>query len=746
MFARVTAKLSRERRVRVPTVLQMEATECGAACLGMVLAARGRVVPLEELRAACGVSRDGSKAANVMRAARGYGLVPHGWRREPEQLAGMDLPMIIFWRFSHFVVLEGFHKHKVYLNDPAIGRRTVPESEFDEAFTGIAITFEEGDEFRRGGRRPSIVGSLLSHLGRSRGALLFVVLAGLLLVAPGIAVPALAREFVDSYLVGQRRNWLAAIVTGMALAAAMQVVLSALQQFAVLRLQTKLSVRMASDAMEHLLRLPASFFAQRAPGELAFRSTLSDQVAQALSGQFSSAALGIVTASFYYALMVVYDWQLSLLVLAIAGLNGVLLSVSSKKRQELSLRLTRSMSGLSGSLASGVSLIESVKASGREDDLFSRWVSKLVDLVEGRQSYERASLWLGTGPAVLSSLSSAAMLGLGAVQVMDGRITLGTLVAFQALTGGFLAPVGLLVSSWGTVQSMAGNLARIDDILDSPPDPALTTPPAPLVVGREPWPSDGQAALSNGHVSRPGRLSPLRGEVELRSLCFGYSPLGPPLIEGLDLHLRPGARVAVVGASGSGKSTLSRLVAGLYQPWEGEVLFDGRARQSIDRNVLAEGIAMVDQDVLLFGGSVADNLSLWDPGLPDADALRALMDAAILDDVLARPGGLHGPVAEGGSNFSGGQRQRLEIARALARDPAVIVLDEATSALDPLSEELVDQALRRRGCTCLIVAHRLSTVRDCDEIVVLERGHVVERGRHDELVRSGGPYARLVEA
>ncbi|MDA8297034.1 MAG: NHLP family bacteriocin export ABC transporter peptidase/permease/ATPase subunit [Actinomycetota bacterium] len=735
------------RRVKTPTLLQMEATECGAASLGMVLGCFGRIVPLEELREACGISRDGSKAANIMKAARRYGLVPHGWRKEPSQLRAMDLPMIVFWQFNHFLVVEGFRNGKVYLNDPATGPRTVPDEEFDVNFTGIALTFEKGEGFVRGGKRPSLIASLLSRIGRAKSAVAFAVFAGLLLVAPGVAVPALSRAFMDSFLVGQRTNWLPVIVIGMAIAAFVQLVLSWLQQLTMLRLSTKLSVRMSAETIDHLLKLPASFFAQRAPGELAFRSTLNDQVAQALSGPFTQAVLGVLTASFYFVLMAIYDWQLALVVIVIALANVMLLSVSSKARTDLSQRLTRSTSSMSGSVAGGIALIESVKASGGEDDLFRSWLGKLADLIESRQQYERVSIWLTAAPTVLTSLSSAAMLGIGAVQVMDGRITLGTLVAFQALMGGFLSPIGLLVSSYGTVQSMAGNLARLDDVLRTPPDPELDgggsrRPSAPLRSGR----SEPEPSLATPRAVAASPAAPLRGELELVSVTFGYNPLEAPLIEELSLHVQPGQRVALVGASGSGKSTVSRLVAGLYKPWSGEVRFDGKTRSAIDRTVLAEAVAMVDQDILLFDGSIQDNLSLWDDDLGELDLLAALEDASVLEDVLARPGGLRSRVAEGGSNFSGGQRQRLEIARALARNPALLVLDEATSALDPLSEELVDAAIRRRGCTCLIVAHRLSTIRDSDEIIVLERGKVVERGIHDELVAADGAYARLIES
>jgi NHLM bacteriocin system ABC transporter peptidase/ATP-binding protein len=718
----------RRRRVRTPTVLQLEATECGAASLGMVLGYFGKIVSLEELRAACGISRDGSKAANVMRAARSYGLIPHGFRREPEDLPGMDLPMIVFWRFNHFVVVDGFGRGKVHLNDPATGPRTVSDAEFSESFTGIVLTFEQGPGFQRGGRRPGLTAALLRRLGRTQAGLAFAVLAGLLLVVPGIGVPALTRAFVNSFLVGQRTEWLPAIVIGLGVAAFMQLVVSSLQQVTLLRMQTKLSLRMSAETIDHLLRLPAGFFSQRAPGDLAFRASLNDQIAQTLSGQLSQAVLGLFTASFYAVFMGIYDLPLLGVVALVAAANVGFLKLGARARKDLSSRVNRSLSGMSGAVAGGIALIESVKASGGEDDLFGKWAGKLSDLVEARQRFNLVGIDLAAGPAFLSSVSSAAVLGIGALQVMNGTISLGTLIAFQALMGGFLAPVSLLVGLGGTIQSMAGNLNRIDDILD--------TPQAPELTGQRP----AAAAIS------PDGDRPLRGELELRGVTFGYSPLDPPLIDGLDLHLQPGQRVALVGASGSGKSTVSRLVSGLYEPWGGEILIDGLPRFAHRRAVLADGIALVDQEINLFDGTVRDNITLWDDGVPDTDIVAALSDACLADEILRRPGGIASLVDEGGRNFSGGQRQRLEIARSLSRGPALLVLDEATSALDPLTEQAIDLALRRRGCTCLIVAHRLSTIRDSDEIVVLDKGKVVERGTHESLLERHGFYERLIES
>ncbi len=449
---------ARRRRARTPTVLQLEATECGAASLGMVLGYFGKIVPLEELRAACGISRDGSKAGNVMRAARSYGLVPHGFRREPEELYEMSLPMIVFWEFNHFLVVDGFGRGTVHLNDPATGPRVVSNEEFSESFTGIVLTFEKSPGFQPGGKRPGLSAALLRRLGRTRAGLAFAVAAGLLLVVPGIAVPALTRAFVDSYLVGQRTEWLPAIIIGIAMAAFMQLVVSSLQQVTLLRMQTKLSLRMSAETIDHLLRLPAGFFSQRAPGDLSFRASLNDQIARTLSGQLSQAVLGVFTASFYALLMAVYDLPLLGVVALAAAANVVVLKLGSRARTDLAARVNRSKSDLSGAVAGGIALIESVKASGSEDGIFGKWIGKLADLDEAGQRSNFAGIGLAVGPEFLASVSTAAVLGIGALQVMDGTISLGTLIAFQVLMGGFLAPISLFVGLGGTIESMAGNL------------------------------------------------------------------------------------------------------------------------------------------------------------------------------------------------------------------------------------------------------------------------------------------------
>lgn len=740
------------RRVRTPTVLQIEAVECGAAALGIVLAYFGRIVPLEELRVATGVSRDGSDAGNIYQAAKGYGLVPHAYRREPDQLWSIAPPMIVFWEFNHFLVVEGYSKSTVYLNDPAHGPRTVSHEEFNRSFTGIVLSFERGPDFVRGGRRPSVASGLLRRLGRSRRGLAFCVLAGIALVIPGIVVPALSRAFVNSYVVAGRPGWTEAILLGLGAAALAQLGLSVLQQRVLLRLQTKLALRMSAELITHLLRLPVTFFAQRSSGDVAYRLALTDQISQLLSGQLSQAGLGIITVVVYGAVMFHYDALLAGVVVVVAGLNAIQVSLVSRRRKDLNQRQLKQSGELAGTAASSLAAIESVKAGGTEEEVFNRWTGQLAELMVARQELLVAGIGLTVTPVLLSSLATTAVVGIGAWQVISGSITLGTLVAFQLLLVGFLNPINAIVTLGGALQEVSGSLRRLDDVLQAKPDPALVltgnhdqaTPgqgdarPRALIAVRPRLESTGQS---------PAEVPPmLRGRLDLVDVSFGYNPLKAPLIERLNLLLQPGQRVALTGASGSGKSTVSRLVAGLFQPWSGEILFDGRPRTAHHPATMAHGLSLVDQEIVLFEGTVRDNLTLWDPSVRYNDMVEAVRDAGLEAEILRRPGGFHGPVAEGGRNFSGGERQRLEIARALVRNPALMIMDEATSALDAVTEQQIDLALRRRGCSSLIVAHRLSTIRDADEIIVLDHGKVAERGTHEALIERGGSYARLVRA
>jgi NHLM bacteriocin system ABC transporter peptidase/ATP-binding protein len=711
---------------RSPTVLQMEAVECGAAALAIVLAHYGRWVPLEELRVACGVSRDGSKASNVVKAARTYGLLAKGFKKEPQALRSLKLPAILHWNFNHFLVLDGFHKGRVFLNDPGTGPREVTEQELDEAFTGVVMTFEPGPDFERKGDPPRLVPALRRRLTGSRAALAFVFLAGLALAVPTLVVPVFSKIFVDSVLLESRRDWLPPLLLGLGIAGLLMGLLTWLQQVYLLRLETRLAVGSSSRFLWHVLRLPTEFFSQRFAGDISSRVAINDRVAQLLSRDLATNALGAVMIVFFAAVLFQYDAVLTLLGIVVVSLNVAALRLVSRKRVDGNRRLVQDQGKLLGTAIGGLQTIETLKATGGESDLFARWAGYQAKVVNGQQELERYTQILDTVPPLLSAVNTALILGIGGLRVMNGSLSLGGLVAFQLLMAAFIAPVNRLVSLGGKLQAVEGDMNRLDDVLR--------------------YRLDATAGRSSGELPPAGEPVRLDGYLELRDVSFGYSRLDPPLIEGFNLSLKPGSRVALVGGSGSGKSTVSRLVTGLYAPWSGEILLDGKPRSEIPPAVLAASLATVDQNVFLFEGTVRENLTLWDATVPLPEVVAAAKDACIHEDVAARPGGYESPVDEGGANWSGGQRQRLEIARALVGRPSILVLDEATSALDPTTESRIDESLRRRGCTCLIVAHRLSTIRDADEIIVLEKGKVVQRGTHDELKGIEGPYARLISA
>ncbi|WP_197672945.1 NHLP family bacteriocin export ABC transporter peptidase/permease/ATPase subunit [Microbacterium pygmaeum] len=705
----------------MPTVIQMEAAECGVASLRMVLASYGRWVPLDELRTASGVSRDGVKASSVLKTARTYGMTAKGLRQDPDEIRAGNLPAIIYWNFNHFVVVEGYAPGRWFLKDPGIGSRTVTDEEFDRSFTGVVLHLEPGPGFERGGTPPRVLPGLARRLRHSIAGLLYVVLAGLALVIPGLAAAVLTKAFIDQVLVADQPGAIGPIL-GLLFGAALAIgVLTALRQRSLMALETKLSSHSSGAFLWHLLRLPISFYSGRSAGEISGRVPRNDRLAVLLSSEIAAALIDSVVVIFYFAVMFGYSPALTLVGIAGVAINVVVLRAVGRRRRDENLRLMQDTGLLLGSAMSGIKSIESIKAAGRESDLFTRISGLHARTVSGAQRMGRASLPLLVIPPFLVALTTTAVLGWGGLNVITGAMSLGTLIAFQVLMNRAIEPVGRFVQLGGTLQEIGGDLERLDDVLANP------------VI------DDDDAGASGPGIR-------LAGMLELRDVTFGYSILEAPLLDRVNLTLRPGSRVALVGGSGSGKSTISRLVAGLYEPWSGEILFDGRPRSDWSRDTITSSLALVDQDIRLFSGTVRENLTMWDPTIPTARVVQAAHDASIHDQIARRPDGYGTVVREGGANFSGGEAQRLEIARALVAEPRILVLDEATSALDPTTEQLIDGNIRRRGCTTLIVAHRLSTIRDCDEIIVLDRGRIVERGTHDGMIGTGGPYSALFAA
>lgn len=710
---------------KTPTVLQMEAVECGAASLAMILAYHGLKVPLERLRIECGVSRDGSKASNLLKAARKFGLEAKGFRKEPESLKSMQLPAIVFWNFNHFVVLEGFKGDKVYLNDPASGKRVIGWEEFDQAFTGIVLTFTLGDDFKKGGSNDPLYKALGRRVKNSGSALSYIVLAGLFLVIPGLVIPVYSRIFVDNVLIGGMDGWFRPLLVAMGLTALVRAALTWLQQYYLLRFETRLSVSSSARFLYHIFRLPIEFFSQRMPGEIVTRIQLNDNVANLLSNQLSINMLNLVMVVFYAVVMFYYDVTLTLVGISVAIINLVALKWFSSKRIILNQKLQQETGKFMGVSMSGLQMIETLKASGGEQDFFAKWSGHEAQVINAQQNLAVPSQFLMMITPLLMQLNSIAVLGYGGMQVMDGHLTMGMLIAFQSLMASFMGPFNQLVNLGSLLQQTVSDIRRLDDAMEYPEDPRFAPRNA---------------------KERTSVAQKLAGNLELRNLEFGYSRLEAPLISEFSATLKPGQRIAFVGGSGSGKSTVAKMISGLYQPWNGDIFYDGQTLYEVNEQQFYRSVAMVDQEIFIFSGTIRDNLTMWDSTISDEDVVAAARDACIHDVIAARSGGYRSEIEEGGGNFSGGQRQRLEIARALAINPSILILDEATSALDPQTEKEVMDNIRRRGVTSIIIAHRLSTIRDCDEIIVLKKGKIMQRGTHEQMKQEDGAYAELIHS
>ncbi len=708
---------------KVPVVMQMEALECGAASLTMILAYYGKWIPLEQVRADCGVSRDGSNAKNVLKAARSYGLTAKGYRYEPEDLKkNGKFPCIIHWNFNHFVVLDGFKGNKAYLNDPAKGSYSVPMETFDKSFTGICLMFEPSESFEPGGKPKSVLSFAKKRLKGAGAAIAFVVLTTVISSLIGIINPAFSRIFLDRLLTGENPEWFMTFLFAFAGMGAVQLIVQWIQTVYSLKINGKLSVVGSTEYMWKVLRMPMEFFSQRMAGDIQQRQGMNASAAQSLVQTFAPLALNTVMMVFYLVVMIRYSFVLTLVGLASIVINIAVSRIISKKRINITRVSMRDSGKLAGATVAGIEMIETIKASGAENGFFEKWAGYQASVNTQQVRFERLNQYLGMIPTFVSSLANTAVLILGVYFTINGEFTVGMIMAFQGFLGSFTAPAQTLISAGQTLQEMRTQMERVEDVMEYPTD----------------------VNYDNDAVSEDEEYDKLTGNVELKNVTFGYSRLAEPLVRDFNLTLKTGGRVAFVGTSGCGKSTLSKLISGLYKPWSGEILFDGKPISDIDRNVFTGSLAVVDQDIILFEDTIANNIKMWDNSIEDFEMILAARDAQLHEDIMRRDGGYNYKITEGGKDFSGGQRQRMEIARVLAQDPTIIILDEATSALDAKTEYEVVKSIKDRGITCIVVAHRLSTIRDCDEIIVLDNGAVVERGTHEELYAKNGVYTQLV--
>ena len=707
---------------KVPVVMQMEALECGAASLAMVLAYYGKWVPLEQVRVDCGVSRDGSNARNILRAARSYGLVAKGYRYEPEALRKEGkFPCIIHWNFNHFVVLNGFRGKKAVLNDPAKGTYTVSMRTFDEAFTGICLLFAPGEDFCPGGKPQSMISYAKKRLVGAGSAIAFVTLTTVISSLLGVITPAFSRIFLDRLLTRENPGWLMPFVLAFAGIGVVQLIVAGIQAVYSLRISGKLAVVGNTTFMWKILRMPMEFFSQRMAGDIQGRQSANAMIAEQLVNTFAPLVLEAAMMVFYLVVMLRYSVVLTLIGLFSVLANLVISQIVLKKRINITRVQMRDAGKLAGTTVAGIEMIETIKASGAENGFFEKWAGYQASVNTNQVRFQRINQLLGLLPELINALCGTAVLITGVFLAMEGAFTIGMIMAFQGFLSSFVSPAMTLISAGQSLQEMRTDMERIEDVMKYPTDPVFDSTPA-----------------------EEDEYDKLSGNIELKNVTFGYSRLAEPLIRDFSMTLKPGNRVAFVGASGCGKSTIAKLISGLYLPWSGEILFDGKPLSAIDRGVFTGSLAVVDQDIILFEDTIANNIKMWDNSIEDFEMIMAARDAQLHEDIMQREGGYQYRLTEGGKDFSGGQRQRMEIARVLAQDPTIIILDEATSALDAKTEYDVVRSIKDRGITCIVVAHRLSTIRDCDEIIVLDQGNVVERGTHEELMQNGGVYTQLV--
>lgn len=713
----------KQKSFRTPTILQMEAVECGAVALGIILAYYDCWLPLSDLRTRCGVSRDGSRADNIMQAAEHYGLSAEAYQLEPEELTSSHLPAIIHWNFNHFLVVEKITPTKVYLNDPALGPRTVTHEEFDEAFTGILLEFKPTQAFKKQGKKPSVLPNLVQRLKHSKSAVSYIMLTTLALAIPGIAIPGMSKVFIDQVLVQQLQSWLYPVLIGLLIAALVKGALTWLQQYLLLRLETKLALVNSAQFFWHLLRLPISFFTQRHIGDIQKRLESSDSVAALVSQQFGTSVVNILLMIIYGIVMALISPSLTLLAVLFSMANLLVLYFMHRVRTDESHRQSQTLNKMMSTSINGIQMIETFKATGAETDFFQKFTGQHANYLQAEQRLSSIGEPVSVLPNVLNLLANAAILGFGGWLAMKGSMSIGSIIAFQMLYANFNAPITHLVQIIGMLQELIADLFRIEDVMNH------------QVAQRYQQVTQDQATES----------AQLSGDIEMNNITFGYSPLAEPLLKDFSLRIKPGQRIALVGGSGSGKSTVAKLLAGHYQPWSGEIKIDGIPYALIPHKTINRSIAIVDQAIHFFSGSIKENLTLWDEAVDDEVLTQACKDALIHEEISSnRPKGYLSDVQEDGQNFSGGQRQRLELARALTMRPSVLVLDEATSALDTTMEKIIDSNIRKTGCAMLIISHRLSTIRDSDEIIVLDAGQVIERGTHESLLEAKGLYHELL--
>ena len=706
--------MSRKNVKKVPVVMQMETVECGAAALSMLLAYHGKWLSIEQLRTDCGVSRDGSNARNIVLAARHHGMDAHGWQADIDHLPSLA-PAIIHWNHNHFVVFKGFHRGMAFINDPAMGSMVVSMKDFQRSYTGVAITSVPGDDFKPQGHQTSILHYVRENIRGAKDAFIFTLLMGILMSFAGMVYPLFSQVFLDSIITGKNDEWTVPFFVGIACLVVFNFLLALLDNVYGRRFAGSMSLKGNTRFLWHALNLPIEFFTQRYVGDIVQRQSLNEHITTTLVRILAPYAVNVALLLVYIVVMAQYSVLLTIVGISVVALNIYTVAAERELRTNLARALEQSEGKFYGITMSCVDNIESIKAAGAERGFFEFWAGTFARRNNQEVAFQKRPFW----PFVFGHFANSFILILGAALILNGQFSIGMLMAFQGFMAEFMKPAMGLMQGSTTVLEMRSQMERIDDVMAYP-------------------------AEQTGKGESPAHNAKLGGMIEMKNVTFGYSLSAAPLIRDFSMTLHPGKSVAIVGASGCGKSTIAKLLTGLYQPWSGEILFDGRDSHDISRDEFVNSVACIDQNVVLFDDTIAENIKMWDHSIEDFTMTMACIDAGIRDDIISRPRGFNTRLVKGGGNFSGGQRQRFEIATALAREPVILILDEATSALDTVMESEVMQSIRQCGASTIVIAHRLSTIRDCDEIIVMDKGRIVQRGSHDELMAQGGRYEELI--
>jgi NHLM bacteriocin system ABC transporter peptidase/ATP-binding protein len=705
---------------KCPVILQLEMVECGAASLAMVMAYYGKWVPLERVRVDCGVSRDGSSAKGILQVARMYGFDAQGYRVEPDKINTLPQPTVIHWNMNHFVVLKKITRKFAYINDPAAGEVKVPIDQFNASFTGIAIAIKPGKDFEPSGKPISVWPFAKERLKGAAPVFAFVILVSALASVIGIFSTLFSRVFVDDLLSGNHPEWAYGFIALFLAFNFLSITLTALNTKTNLKISAKFAVVSSGMFMWHALRLPVDFYSSRNAGDIAARQEENDGISLSLIQTFAPLVIDAAMMVFYLFIVLRYSVMLTIIGFSALIVNYAINKFVTDKNVNISRVSTRDAGKLGAMTVAGVEMIETIKSAGAEDGFFERWSGLHATVNNARIKSMKLNQSVGLIPQIVSQIINIVIMLIGAYLIIRGDMTVGMFFAFQGFLSAFLGPLSKIINTRLQMQQMKVSMERVQDVFNYKTD------------------------VEYEEFSIDESLSKLSGQIEIKNLTFGYNRLSPPLLENFNMTLNPGESVALVGASGCGKSTIAKLISNLYSPWSGDILFDGKASAEIPREIFTSSVSVVDQDVILFKDNVGNNIKTWDKSIEDFEVILAARDAQIHSTIIDRDGGYGGDVQENGKNFSGGERQRLEIAGALAKEPTIIIMDEATSALDAKTEFDVIKAVRDRGITMIIVAHRLSTIRDCNEIIVLDKGKVVQRGTHDELYASPGKYRELV--